>query len=81
MSRGQARRITLSYTAAHVNDRQVRIVDVRRSRFEAGHIPNAVWLDPESIRDANNLPTYMLPAACFAEVMGTHGDRKQHRRC
>lgn len=65
--------VDTAWVAAHSADRQVRVVDVRRSGFETGHIPNAVWLDPESIRDANNPPTYMLPAERFADAMGKLG--------
>ena len=65
--------VDTAWVAAHSGDRQVRVVDVRRSGFETGHIPNAVWLDPESIRDANNPPTYMLAAERFADAMGKLG--------
>jgi len=65
--------VDTAWVAAHSGDRQVRVVDVRRSGFETGHIPNAVWLDPESIRDANNPPTYMLSAERFADAMGRLG--------
>jgi len=65
--------VDTAWVAAHSGDRQVRVVDVRRSGFETGHIPNAIWLDPESIRDANNPPTYMLSAERFADAMGKLG--------
>jgi len=65
--------VDTAWVAAHSNDRQVRVLDVRRSGFDAGHIPNAVWLDPESIRDPNNPPTYMLAAERFADAMGKLG--------
>src|SRR4051812_4732667 len=65
--------VDTAWLAAHSGDRQVRIVDVRRSGFEAGHIPNSVWLDPESIRDAASAPTYMVTAARFGDMMGTLG--------
>src|SRR5207253_3204916 len=62
-----------AWVAAHAHDRDVRIIDVRRTGFEQGHIPGAVWLDSESIRDPENAPTYMLAAARFQQVMGTIG--------
>lgn len=65
--------VDTAWVAAHSGDQRVRVVDVRRTGFESGHIPNAVWLDPESVRDANNAPTFMLAAARFAEVMGRLG--------
>ena len=65
--------IDTAWLAAHLADAQVRILDVRRTGFEDGHIPQAAWLDPESIRDATNAPTYLLPARRFEQVMGRLG--------
>ena len=62
-----------AWLAAHLNDAEVRIVDVRRSGFEGGHIPHASWLDPESIRDTANPPTYLLTANRFEETMARLG--------
>jgi thiosulfate/3-mercaptopyruvate sulfurtransferase len=65
--------VDTEWVAAHGADAQVRIVDVRRSGFEAGHIPRAVWLDPESIRDTTNPSTYMMPPESFAQTMARLG--------
>jgi thiosulfate/3-mercaptopyruvate sulfurtransferase len=65
--------VDTTWLGAHMRDSQVRIVDVRRSGFEDGHIPEAAWLDPESIRDAANAPTYLLPAAQFEQAMARLG--------
>lgn len=65
--------VDTNWVAAHANDPNIRIVDVRRSGFEQGHVPEAVWLDPESIRDPNNLPTFMLEPRAFEQSMGRLG--------
>ena len=65
--------VEAEWLSAHLTDPQVRIVDVRRSGFDDGHIPGASWLDPESIRDATNAPTFLLPAARFEQAMGRLG--------
>jgi thiosulfate/3-mercaptopyruvate sulfurtransferase len=61
--------VDTAWLAAHLTDPALRILDVRRSGFEDGHVPQAVWLDPESIREAGNAPTYLLPAARFEQAM------------
>ena len=65
--------VETAWLADHPTDPQVRIVDVRRTGFENGHIPEASWLDPESIRDAANPPTYLLAARRFEQAMGRLG--------
>ena len=65
--------VDTAWLSAHLNDAQLRIVDVRRSGFEAGHIPRASWLDPESIRDTENPPTYLLSAERFEQTMARLG--------
>ena len=61
------------WLAAHAADTDVRVLDVRRSGFDAGHIPEALWLDPESIRDPGNAPSFMLSPIAFSQVMGSRG--------
>jgi thiosulfate/3-mercaptopyruvate sulfurtransferase len=65
--------VETAWLAGHLTDPALRIVDVRRTGFEEGHVPHAVSLDPESIRDPGNAPTYLLPAARFEQVMGRLG--------
>ena len=40
--------VDTAWVAAHSRDADVRVLDLRRSGYEAGHIPEALWLDPES---------------------------------
>lgn len=65
--------VDTAWVAAHAQDPNVRVLDLRRTGFEAGHVPDARWLDPESIRDATNAPTFMLPPSAFAQAMGRLG--------
>lgn len=65
--------VDTNWVAAHARDSNVRIVDVRRSGFEDGHVPESVWLDPESIRDASNAPTFMMESRAFEQVMARLG--------
>lgn len=65
--------VDTAWVAAHATDANVRVLDVRRSGFDAGHIPEALWLDPESIRDPKNTPSFMLSAAAFSRAMGELG--------
>jgi len=65
--------VDTAWVAAHAKDANVRVVDVRRSGYDDGHIPDAVWLDPESIRDPSNRPTFMLPEAAFEQLIGRLG--------
>ena len=45
--------VDTAWLAAHLNDGDVRIVDLRPKGFGESHIPNAVWLDNNAIRIAN----------------------------
>jgi thiosulfate/3-mercaptopyruvate sulfurtransferase len=65
--------VDTAWVAAHAADPRVRIVDVRRSGFEQGHVPRAVWLDPESIRDTANPPSFMLSVPRFEQAMAQLG--------
>jgi thiosulfate/3-mercaptopyruvate sulfurtransferase len=65
--------VDTAWLAAHSKDADVRILDVRRSGFEEGHIPDSLWLDPESMRDEANAPSFMLAAAAFEQAMGRLG--------
>jgi thiosulfate/3-mercaptopyruvate sulfurtransferase len=65
--------VDTAWVASHAKDANVRLLDVRRSGFEDGHMPAAVWLDPESIRDPANAPTFMLAPSSFEQTMGRLG--------
>jgi thiosulfate/3-mercaptopyruvate sulfurtransferase len=65
--------VDTAWLADHAADANVRVLDLRRSGYEGGHIPEALWLDPESIRDPGNRPSYMMPPDAFAREMGRLG--------
>jgi putative ABC transport system permease protein len=62
--------VDTAWLAAHSKDANVRIVDVRRSGFDVGHIPGARWLDAGSVRDPGNTPSVLLSAAAFEHGIG-----------
>src|SRR5437667_6377044 len=65
--------VETDWVAAHAADQAVRIVDMRRSGYAEGHVPGAVYLAPEAIRDAKNAPTFLPTAAEFERTMAGLG--------
>jgi thiosulfate/3-mercaptopyruvate sulfurtransferase len=61
--------VETDWVAAHAADQNVRIVDMRQSGYEAGHVPGAVSLSPVAIRDANAPPTFLPSPAAFEQMM------------
>ena len=59
--------VETDWVAAHARD--VRIIDMRRTGYEQGHVPGALYLAPEAIRDAANAPTFLPTPAAFASMM------------
>src|SRR5918997_2637164 len=67
--------VSTEWLAAHVNDPNIRIVDMRRAAgdYEAGHVPNAVYLANDAIRDPQAPPTFLPTQAQFEALMGRLG--------
>src|SRR5256885_9379117 len=65
--------VETDWVAAHAADAGVRIVDMRQSGYDAGHVPGAVYLSPVAIRDAKNPPTFLPSPQAFAELMARLG--------
>jgi len=65
--------VSTAWVAGHSHDASIRVTDLRRSGFETRHIPEALWLDPESIRGPKNAPAYMLSPAGFERAMSRPG--------
>lgn len=65
--------VETDWVASHADDAGVRVVDMRRSDFEKGHVPGAVYLGPTEIRDATNAPTFLPSQAAFEVMMGRLG--------
>ena len=65
--------VDTDWVAAHAADANVRVVDMRQSGFDGGHVPGAVYLSPVAIRDANAAPTFLPTPAAFEQMMGKLG--------
>jgi thiosulfate/3-mercaptopyruvate sulfurtransferase len=65
--------VDTSWLAAHARDAGVRVVDMRRAGYADGHVPGAVALAPEAIRDANSPPTFLPTPAAFERMMSALG--------
>src|SRR4051812_25881652 len=61
--------VDTAWVAAHGAEAGVRVVDMRQSGYDAGHVPGAVYLSPIAIRDARNPPTFLPTPQAFAEMM------------
>lgn len=67
--------VSTDWLTAHLNDADIRIVDMRRAvaDYETAHIPNAVFLSSNDIRDATAPPTFLPTQAQFEALMGGLG--------
>lgn len=65
--------VETDWVAAHAQDANVRIVDMRMNGFADGHVPGSVYLSPVAIRDANSPPTFLPTAAAFEAMMAKLG--------
>src|SRR2546429_8260356 len=65
--------VETDWVAAHAADANVRVVDMRQSGYEAGHVPGAVYLSPVAIRDAKAAPTFLPTPASFEAMMAKLG--------
>jgi thiosulfate/3-mercaptopyruvate sulfurtransferase len=73
--------VTTEWLAAHLNDPDIRIVDMRRAAadYESGHIPQAVYLANDDIRDRAAAPTFLPTPAEFEALMGRLGINNRTR--
>ena len=65
--------VDASWLAAHLDDANIRIVDMRPRGYVDAHIPGAVWLDNNAIRIANRPPAFLPTPAEFEELMAKLG--------
>jgi thiosulfate/3-mercaptopyruvate sulfurtransferase len=65
--------VETDWVAAHGGDANIRIVDMRQTGYDAGHVPGAVSLSPVAIRDANAPPTFLPTPAAFEQMMARLG--------
>lgn len=66
--------VETGWLEAHLNDPDVRVVDVRpASAYDQGHIKNAVLLDETILRTGNEELLYLPPASDVAALMSRLG--------
>jgi thiosulfate/3-mercaptopyruvate sulfurtransferase len=67
--------VSTEWLASHLDAADIRIVDMRRAAadYDAGHIPNAVYLANDAIRIPNRPPTFLPTQAEFEALMGRLG--------
>jgi thiosulfate/3-mercaptopyruvate sulfurtransferase len=63
--------VDTAWVAAHQSDANVRIIDMRQSGWDDGHIDAAVHLAPTAIRDANAPPTFLPTPTDFEKLMAS----------
>lgn len=65
--------VDTAWVADHHNDANVRIVDMRARGYAEGHIPEAVWLDNNWIRNPKAPPTFLPTKDEFEALMSRLG--------
>jgi thiosulfate/3-mercaptopyruvate sulfurtransferase len=65
--------VDTDWVAAHAADANVRVVDMRQSGFDGGHVPGAVYLSPVAIRVGNAPPTFLPTPTAFEQMMSKLG--------
>jgi thiosulfate/3-mercaptopyruvate sulfurtransferase len=65
--------VDTGWLAANLTAPNVRIVDMRPRGYAEGHIPGAVWLDNNDIRNPKAPPTFLPTPAEFTALMGRLG--------
>ena len=61
--------VDTAWLAQHLNDPDIRIVDMRARGYADGHIPEAVFLDNNWIRNAKAPPTFLPTPQEFEALM------------
>ncbi len=62
-----------AWLAANLAAPNIRIVDMRPRGYAEGHVPGAVWLDNNAIRNPKAPPTFLPTPQEFAATMGALG--------
>lgn len=67
--------VTTAWLAARLDDPSIRIVDLRRGEedYARGHVPGAVNVANDALRDPGNPPTFLPSPAAFEALMGRLG--------
>jgi thiosulfate/3-mercaptopyruvate sulfurtransferase len=61
--------VETEWVAAHAADANVRVIDMRQTGWDDGHVPGAVHVSPVAIRDAKAPPTFLPTPAAFERLM------------
>ncbi|MFN2444116.1 MAG: sulfurtransferase [Vicinamibacterales bacterium] len=65
--------IDTAWLASHLQEPNIRLVDMRRTGYAEGHIPGAVFLENEAIRLADRPPTFLPTPQEFEALMARLG--------
>lgn len=65
--------VDTAWLTQHLADQNIRIVDLRPRGYADGHIPEAVWLDNNWIRNPKAPPTFLPTAQEFEALMSKLG--------
>jgi len=65
--------VDTAWLAQHLTDQNIRIVDLRPRGYGDGHIPEAVWLDNNWIRNPKAPPTFLPSPLDFETLMAKLG--------
>jgi len=65
--------VDAAWLASHLTAPDIRIVDMRPKGYAEGHVPGAVWLDNNAIRNPKAPPTFLPTPQEFATLMGRLG--------
>ena len=65
--------VETAWLASHTSDAGIRVVDLRPRGYEEGHVPGAVWLDNNWIRNPKTPPDFLPTPAEFEALMGRLG--------
>jgi thiosulfate/3-mercaptopyruvate sulfurtransferase len=65
--------VETAWLASHSSDAGIRVVDLRPRGYEEGHVPGAVWLDNNWIRNPKAAPDFLPTPAEFEALMARLG--------
>jgi thiosulfate/3-mercaptopyruvate sulfurtransferase len=65
--------VDTDWVAAHAQDADVRVVDMRQNGYAEGHVPGSLYLSPVAIRDAKAPPTFLPTPQAFSDLMAKLG--------
>ena len=65
--------VDTAWLAQHLNDSNVRVVDIRNRGYAEGHVPQAVFVDSNWIRNPKAPPTFLPTPQEFEALMGRLG--------